>query len=207
MLEFRKRVKQIYHNRSRVLTSHHRARIAEFEDHDGSSGAQAAYGYIHHRKRIKTIEEAWFHTTMTYKYQLAGLPNSLASLFAFIDTFGLNFNLKTVWNATRYSFLIDWFLRIGDYLDQFKEGALEPTVYIRSFGCSVKWKETLQYSNEVTAAVSGHTTGEWIVLREIHEHYHRFRHVPSFYRDLSKFVGSGLDLNKIGLAASLYLGR
>jgi len=144
---------------------------------------------------------------MEYTVTPPPLTPSLAKAWLLMDTLGLNFNPKTIWNATRYSFLIDWFLRVGDYLDQFKEELYDATVRIRSFGCSVQWKSRLETDDKIDSLDGSYSSGRYTRYQEHHEHYHRFRYVPSFYLDLSEFVGSGLDLNKVSLAASLYFGR
>lgn len=62
-------------------------------------------------------------------------------LRASLDTLGVELNPRIIWDAIPYSFVVDWFLGVGRYLDQFRVDALElPIVLLDSY---VQYKEKL----------------------------------------------------------------
>lgn len=65
-----------------------------------------------------------------YKYQIPELPDWLAITYSTLDSLGLNLNPKIVWDATRYSFVVDWFLKVSPFLNNLSTPLLSPTTVV-----------------------------------------------------------------------------
>jgi hypothetical protein len=63
-----------------------------------------------------------YHATMRYRYKIIGtdLATWQGELDALLDTLGLNLNPAILWNAIPFSFVLDWIVKVGDWLEQFK---------------------------------------------------------------------------------------
>jgi len=88
----------------------------------------------------------WFkvsHLTRTavmrYTYQLPELSRFQWQLKAILDTLGVQLNAGILWEAIPYSFVLDWFLGVGDFLVQLRKKWIPITLFIKEFGTSVKF--------------------------------------------------------------------
>jgi hypothetical protein len=82
-----------------------------------------------------------FFATMKYTYRVGGLQSEYAKLKGILDIIGLKANLSVLWNAIPFSFVVDWFLNVGDSLESvFNKDYLESNVTILDFCYSVKSK-------------------------------------------------------------------
>lgn len=57
---------------------------------------------------------------------------------AYADFFGVNVNPAILWDVIPFSFVLDWFLDVGGWLDSFKTKNLAASVCIEDFCYSVK---------------------------------------------------------------------
>lgn len=80
--------------------------------------------------------------TMAFSYTLPDLSRWRRTLYSVLDTLGLHLNASVVWEAIPYSFVVDWFFNVGDFIDQFSDRWLEPNLHINSFGISRKYEFT-----------------------------------------------------------------
>jgi hypothetical protein len=77
------------------------------------------------RCRVRVIQEATngirYHATIRYRY---AIPPELSSAGgkakAFLDTLGVAANPAVIWNAIPFSFLIDYLVDIGNYLERLR---------------------------------------------------------------------------------------
>lgn len=73
---------------------------------------------------------------------LAPVPKALR---AYLDALGFQLNARIIWDAIPLSFVIDGFIGLGDWLDQFQFDSLElPISYVDS---CLTYKETLKVEN------------------------------------------------------------
>jgi hypothetical protein len=86
--------------------------------------------------------------TMLYSYRLPTINSQYAKYLALMDYYGLKLNASVIWNALPFSFVVDWFLGIGDFFDQFSEDALDVEIEIVDFCCGLKSKQQATVSFE-----------------------------------------------------------
>lgn len=81
---------------------------------------------------------------MRYKYKLPPEVHKAAGQLAgFLDTLGVNANPAIIWNAIPFSFVVDWFYDVGDFLERFTVKNVRPITEITDFSVSVKAKRVL----------------------------------------------------------------
>jgi hypothetical protein len=74
-----------------------------------------------------------------------------------LDLFGANLNPAIVWNAIPFSFVVDWFLKVGDYFDKMEVqlfGDNFPTLLDFLFSEKYKMLEEYIYDGNVIASAS-----------------------------------------------------
>lgn len=191
---------RLYANANKIRTSHFRVPLfSRYPDTDvslpnGSYGGESLVTYQGKRH----MQKAWFTATMVYSYTLPDFSRSIRTLRAFADSVGFNLNPRVVWDATRLSFIVDWFLKVGNFLDQFKMRALEPKVVIHTYGYST----LLDYVQDVWKTTTGFGLSDrYRFVWRRRKSYQRRRVRPSFTTALQQ--GPGLSLNKAGILFSL----
>lgn len=81
---------------------------------------------------------------MRYKYILPPEVHQFAGKIAgFMDILGVNANPAIIWNAIPFSFVVDWFYDVGDYLERFTVKNVRPITEITDFSVSCKAKRLL----------------------------------------------------------------
>lgn len=87
------------------------------------------------------VPEVTYTATMVYSYSLPDLgPDAEQALRAFsADLLGIQWNPRVLWDAIPYTFLLDYVVKVGDWLDQFKIRNLEPEVVIWDFIHSIRY--------------------------------------------------------------------
>jgi hypothetical protein len=142
-----------------------------------------------------------YTATLVYTYTLPDLlkdsPEQALKKFA-ADRLGLHLNPTTIWNAIPFSFLIDYVVRVGDWLKQFDQKSINPAVTIWDF------IESLTYDQIVTTWVTPYNrlteNGERKVGTTTLKVYQRRRSVPDTYTALQL---SGLSTREIINMAAL----
>lgn len=126
------------------------------------------------------VNSVKYTATMRYKYDLPKGGNRLLALGSLLDILGVNYNPRIVWDAIPYSFVVDWFLKVGEFLDQFKTRMVEPDVRILSFGHSIKYNVRILVDKTWSGGcIPGGTHRVCTYSADV---YHRFPTVPAFYR-------------------------
>jgi len=75
----------------------------------------ATHSRLVHRAEYEVVA----NLTVSYEMKLA-IP-LVPTLGAYLKSVGIRPSLKTVWDAIPFSFLVDWFLKVGDWLASFDE--------------------------------------------------------------------------------------
>lgn len=75
--------------------------------------------------------------TMKYKYRLVDSkgrdvtdPASLSRLDAYLDYLGVKYDPGVIWDVIPFSFVIDWFVGVGDWLSSFSKRNIQPQTEI-----------------------------------------------------------------------------
>jgi hypothetical protein len=149
-----------------------------------------------HRK--VTYAPSKFHLEMEIQYSFDKVQKQHAALFAVMDGLGVNLNPAIIWNATRWTFVVDWILGVGKFLDSFKRRQLEPVVNIRRCLWSVKRSRSIECSFDLLngpAANPASTCTETAYRRSL------CMPTPASLR------ASGLTLTEVSLGAALVFSR
>jgi hypothetical protein len=155
-------------------------------------------GYVRKRmlaQRAVSYVTREFNATMEYSYSLPSWTNEDSLMEALLDRMGVNLNPRIIWNAIPWSFVVDWVIGVGRWLDQFKERNIEPTLYIRGACYSVK---VVRF---ITTAVGFDSTDP---CATIEESAYKRELIPSLYNSL---LASGLNAKEFSLAAALAVTR
>jgi hypothetical protein len=83
------------------------------------------------------------YATMRYTYTVPGIDAEWARLKGFLDIFGLKLTPSVLWEALPYSFVVDWFLGVGEFLKSKEPDLLESVVTVLDY--CITFKETLEY--------------------------------------------------------------
>jgi hypothetical protein len=90
---------------------------------------------------------------MKYTYELTdSLGNrinlhdtDLLKMGAWLDSLGINMNPEIIWDLIPFSFVVDWFIKVGDWLEGFKVNHLNSSVTILDMCYSIKTQVTSDY--------------------------------------------------------------
>jgi hypothetical protein len=113
-----------------------------------------------------------------------------------IDALGLSWNPKHIWDAIPFSFVIDWVVKVGDFLDQFGKGALDPVLDVIDYSWSINKERSVQLS-----AKFGDKVVTYPLLRES-----AYRRQPST-ANMNALITSSLSSNEVRLASALVIVR
>jgi hypothetical protein len=90
-------------------------------------------------------DSAKYTASMRYQYRIDPWMRQHAHSLGMNDAFGLMSDPQILWNAIPFSFLVDYFAHVGNFLGQFKHRGLSPAVNILDFCHSIK----LAYSGDL----------------------------------------------------------
>lgn len=97
-----------------------------------------------------------FYVTMKYTYRIVdalGNPidtrdTDLLKMGAWLDSLGINMNPAILWDLIPFSFVVDWFVKVGDWLEGFKVNNLNSAVTILDMCYSTKTQVTSVYATQ-----------------------------------------------------------
>jgi len=172
--------------------------------HDPDIARVAVTRFVHY-------EPTKFHAEIQYTYRYAAFQVEFAQLLGLLDAFGINLNPATIWRAIPFSFVIDWVVNVGRWLDRLKLRNMEPTLNIsrylwsvsraRRIDCTIS-RSSANYPPRATAYVPF----RGIPLPTVNESsYGRFTTMP----DRTSIETSSLDSEefRLGVALALVQGR
>jgi hypothetical protein len=166
--------------------------------------------YLHSSQTDITLNSSWKLrrklsytltrvSTFEFIYEIPAYSENELYWRAWADSFGLNVTLANIWALVPWSFVIDWSLNIGQFLDTLSTDWLEPWVRLIQ-ACS-----SFHVKGEVELSVVGPSswgTPQGVLGVECFEEYVRKVGTPNF-----TWESSSLDADKIRLSASLALSR
>lgn len=200
MFGLRDQVNRLIANERRYLTTHFRVPLsnsAPSSDDTITGTAGSTYYNPYYCRRIVS-SEASFSATMDYAYDLNGLSEQQLLFGALMDNLGVNLNPTIIWNAIPWSFVVDWVVSIGKWLDQYKTRLIEPTVLIYRSMYSVHVTRTI----DLSLRFNGNVVGSYgPVSRVTEESYVRRFFDPNIRHSLEL---SGLTPKQWSLVAALY---
>jgi hypothetical protein len=137
---------------------------------------------------------------MLFTYDATALKGLLGDLTGLVTAFGVNKVASIIWEAIPYSFVVDWFVNVGDMIRRWEGQYVDPLpIVIHDFNHSLKYgyRTRLQWNWGNGAVITD------LAYRDT-EVYERRRDTPSLWDSLS--VHSP-NLNQAGLGLSLIILR
>ena len=117
-----------------------------------------------------------------------------------ISYYGLDNPTLAVWEAMPYSFVVDWFLPVGDYLSSLSAfngiEVINPSISV-SYTCSWKGYTYTKDARKVYGGLRSHVPGQ---LTQKYTDYRRSNDTPSYK---FPFPENGLSLSRFASALSL----
>lgn len=162
-------------------------------------------GYFHMFRNVR-YSASVFHAQISYNYIYERYQVAHAQLLGLLDALGVNLNPRIIWAAIPWSFVIDWVIGIGRWLDQFKQLNMEPRINILSYLWSIKRQRTVTIGrfHAATSAGGRWPEGPWVACPTLVETaYRRQVQMPS----TASIISSGLDSTEFSLGAALVLSR
>jgi hypothetical protein len=138
---------------------------------------------------------------MRYTYTIPEIDSEYAKLKGVLDLIGLKANLSIIWEAIPFSFVVDWFVSVDDFLRQFDTNYLESVVTILDFCYSIKSVEVCDFLVWPRPAEGGGYTNTATVETRI---YNRRRTLPD-HQIYGLELVDGFGARQVGLAAALLL--
>jgi hypothetical protein len=140
-----------------------------------------------------------FHVQVQYNYSYTGYQVEHARLLGQLDSLGINLNPAIIWNAIPWTFVVDWVLGVGPYLDSLKSENMKPLINIRQALWSITRKR------RIVVTISQHNAGEVIWTGQMpaveQSAYRRSLNLPS----MSSIESSGLTAKEVSLGAALVI--
>lgn len=143
-----------------------------------------------------------YTATMKFRYTVPDIKDKYVKIRALLDILGLKLNAGVVWEAIPYSFVVDWFVNVGDVLDAQSDDLLESEVEILDFCSSIKTETTLKiWGRNKYSQIEQGAVRHWVAT-ETSSYYKRMRHIPNisdFGLKLSDRYGSKQVLLSLAL--------
>lgn len=148
--------------------------------------------------RLVVLDPAKFHVEIEYNFHYTQWQKQHAALLTFLDKLGVNFDPAIIWNAIPYSFLVDWVVRIGPYLSQWKTTNMEPVINISNSLWSI------HRERRITCTVDDSLGRKGVPVSFVREE--AYRRSP-FILTPHLIESSGLSLTEVSLAGALLGSR
>jgi hypothetical protein len=138
-----------------------------------------------------------YHCTVAYRFFAPEMNSFLGRIAQFLDVLGAGRDPAIIWNAIPFTFVVDWFLNVGDFLHSQRVDNFPFTVYLDGFceSMSAKISRTITFETETDLG------GQPMQVRESLDVYDRRLCVPYAYNDIE--ISKGLNVRKVLLSASL----
>jgi len=139
-----------------------------------------------------------YHATMRFKYALPDMSLIDNQIKAILDALGARWNPAIVWNAIPLSFLVDWIVGVGEFLEGLSVDNLEIPVVIEDFCHSVKYSTHATVDNIDYGVRLG-------VSRYIHTYYERRQAIPAMVQTTLR--SRGVTKRKVIIGSSLIVSH
>lgn len=193
-----KRLKYLEENAGKVVRRHYREAI------DGPLGSETTTDKfvevyipfftpvntykVRQIERFRWVSKPMYHASMVFRFNLPKASPFRRQLDAFRAALGLKLDPAIVWNAIPFSFIIDWFYDVGEFLRQFSESDLGITTEVIDFSHSVKY----HHLAEVSYAVQD-VNSTWLPQLDIvhaeESYYERAKFTPNTFQVTSSTPG------------------
>jgi hypothetical protein len=98
---------------------------------DGTDGKNG----LRYQKEV-SIES---HLSVVYSYNTPAMSGFLSRLAQLSDSFGVSLDASIIWDAIPFSFVVDWFTNVGEWLHRQRKDLYNMEVTYREYGLSAKF--------------------------------------------------------------------
>lgn len=196
-------------------TRHFTFRWREFEDSSEVSEAGFPQPWIglngcvlYNTERKVYHESSVFHAQVQYNYNYTAYQQQNAEILALLDSLGVNFSPRILWDALPWSFVLDWVLKVGDSLEQFRIRNMEPQINIHQYLWSIKRERRIICSTgpspdvtELESLLDRSRVSLPLVREEVYGRFTDYPVVPSLIET------SGLSLSEFSLASAIVVAQ
>jgi hypothetical protein len=201
-------LKRLRQNASKKLISHYRAALSDsVSDSDTTTNWSPSNliwfmgGSAGRRRVAYSLKQ--FNASMEYSYSLGSdISDAEFQILALSDALGVNLNPRIIWAAIPWSFVVDWVIGIGRWLDQFKTRNIEPVTIITKYCWSAHVRRTVEcfITTGLQDSCPPMVRSHWVE----EDAYIRQPCTPDVYRALQL---GGMDTTKFLLGAALAASR
>lgn len=193
--EWSQRISDFLNRRGVPQVRHYSKTILNDEGVTDSSLGPSSRGHVTYTRSVKMF------ATMRYIYDCPDIVTFGQKLDVFRDSLGLRFGLPQLWEAIPFSFVVDWFYRVGDWLEQNQEPLFPVKLTVNDYCVSYKCKIDTSGLFELQGARLGPDPYFQGIGTKSHRKYVRERQLPS---SGATFINSGhYGQNQLALSASL----
>jgi hypothetical protein len=152
-------------------------------------------------------EPSRFHAEMNFRYYLSSYEVRNAELLGLLDALGVNANPRIIWNAIPWSFVVDWVLGVGRYLeDNGTTLNLDPLIHVRDYMWSIRRQRTIYTQrNAVPVADAANAKTTSIAMPATVESSYRRNRGQEWQSN--SLTASGLSPTEISLGFALLIPR
>lgn len=219
----RDKVNKLLNQEGQVLVHHYNGTLSGYKDSDETSGVYGPYDFkltnqcgqspvngktIGKCQMHRTVQylKRQFHAQIQYSYRFSEFQRQHAQILGMLDALGVNLNPRIIWNAIPWSFVIDWVIGVGQWLDQFKISNLEPVTVIHKYLYSVLISRQASVSITTNIDTGGRQSPVTVPASLVTEE--AFRRVCSIPTELTEaLTASGFSFKEFSLASALVIGR
>lgn len=155
------------------------------------------------RKIVRT-GKVTAHATMYYTYDCPDIVTLGQKVDVLRDLLGLRFGFAQVWEAIPFSFVVDWFIKVQDFLEQLNEPLFKVNLTVTDYCISHKVVSTTEALITTTGARLGPNLTNHVTARVKGSVYVRRVQAPN---SGFSFINYGrYGRNQLALSASLAMG-
>lgn len=148
-------------------------------------------------------EPTSFHAELDYNYNFNRYQLEIAQVSGMLDALGVNLNPAIIWNAIPFSFVVDWFIGVSRWLDQFQVRNMDPLINIHQFLWSVRRSRRIIARREIVQATSPLIpVGQKVPFPVVYESSYRRQVEPL---STSSVQLSGLNVKEFSLGAAMVI--
>jgi hypothetical protein len=210
MLRTESRMNDLVTRTGRVQTKHFHFAWQEYKDVDSDWQWHGRVGYQTQwlmsevgSRRVISYSPSVFHAEIQFNYNLTGYQTEHARLLSYLDALGINLNPAIIWNALPWSFVVDWVIGLGPYLDTLKVSNMEPQINIHRYLWSISRKRQITVTTAIRNAYDDGLEYRSTLPPVIQTAYRR---QPSSV-PVSLIESSGLTLKEVSLGSALVLAQ
>jgi hypothetical protein len=114
-------------------------------------------GDVHYRVDWTASLSGRVKVHLKFRYEpLKVMTDTETNIRGLLDVLGFELNPRIIWDALPFTFVIDWFFGVGNWLQNFKVDTLE--LPIHCLDASVSYKEVLKVESRLTVNPTGYPT-------------------------------------------------